>query len=96
MRANQKQALESAIRKGCNCKKNYCKKNYCICHAAGLKCDPDLCNCTDCYNFDGAPDPPGKKSLEAKEACASRCKKRKAANNDQVAAFNKGLAKMNE
>ena len=59
-RAEQKRVLDEGVRKGCNCKKNYCKKNYCICHHGGLKCDPDLCHCSDCYNYEGAPPPPGK------------------------------------
>ena len=54
-REKQREELQNAVRKGCNCKNNYCKKNYCICHAAGLKCDPRICNCHDCYNYVGAP-----------------------------------------
>ena len=59
-REEQKQKIESDVRRGCNCKKNYCKKNYCICHNGGKLCDPKLCNCTDCYNVEGAPPVPKK------------------------------------
>ena len=58
-RNEQKKFLqEEHPRKGCNCRKNYCKKNYCICHGAGQYCDPNLCNCVCCYNYENAPDLP--------------------------------------
>jgi len=39
-------------------------KNYCICHGAGQKCDPALCHCTDCYNYEDAPPLPDPSSAE--------------------------------
>ena len=57
-RAAQKLLLESAVRKGCNCKRNYCRKNYCICHSKGIHCDVSICHCQDCYNYPEAPPVP--------------------------------------
>ncbi len=57
-RLEQLRSLAEAVRKGCNCKRNYCRKNYCICHGKGLYCEPELCNCTGCHNYEGAPPVP--------------------------------------
>ena len=65
------------VRKGCNCKKNYCKKNYCICHNAGLHCDPDLCHCIECFNYDGAPSIPMRKDGEGQAEKPSEIRKRR-------------------
>ena len=65
VRENQKRSLAGAVRKGCNCKKNYCRKNYCICHGAGLMCDRSLCHCTECFNYDDAPPVPISAAIEA-------------------------------
>lgn len=65
-RSNQIYKIESAVRKGCNCKSNYCKKNYCICHSKGQLCDPELCHCKSCYNKLNAGPVPSKISSEGK------------------------------
>ena len=81
-RLEQKRSLDSAVRKGCNCKKNYCKKNYCICHNDGLWCDPAICHCTECYNHESAGPLPLRQSSDSLKA--SDGKKRK--KNDSLAA----------
>ena len=58
-REEQIKILKAAVRKGCNCKRNYCKKNYCVCHANGDKCIA-LCQCLECFNKEGMGPPPSK------------------------------------
>lgn len=41
-------------RKGCFCKKSKCLKKYCECFFMGLMCDPGVCHCRDCENYDGS------------------------------------------
>jgi len=42
---------ETAVRRGCNCKRNQCKLNYCVCFAQSLQCDPNFCFCESCANL---------------------------------------------
>ena len=72
----QKRAILEAVRKGCNCRRNYCRKNYCICHGSGLMCDPKLCHCESCYNYEGAPPVP---TNEARGAEPKKRRKQEAA-----------------
>jgi len=74
VRENQKRSLAEAVRKGCNCKKNYCRKNYCICHGAGLTCDKSLCHCTECFNYDDAPPVPTSAANEGADVKKQRRK----------------------
>ena len=76
-REERKAMMGKEVRKGCNCKKNYCKKNYCICHNAGLHCDPDLCHCIECFNYDGAPSIPMRKDGEGQAEKPSEIRKRR-------------------
>jgi len=42
-------AKDSRIEVGCNCKKTSCQRNYCFCFRRGLKCN-NQCQCIDCCN----------------------------------------------
>jgi len=37
-------------KKGCRCKRSKCLKKYCECYNAGVKCNPQICQCVDCCN----------------------------------------------
>lgn len=51
-----------------------CQKGYCQCHEAGLRCDPKICSCINCHNYEGAPEIPKDKLLD-KSAKQERKKK---------------------
>jgi len=40
--------------RGCNCKKSKCLKKYCECFFTNKYCNPMLCRCTSCCNFEGS------------------------------------------
>ena len=75
-REEQKRILKEAVRRGCNCKRNYCLKNYCICHSQGLKCIAGLCQCNQCFNFEGAGPPPTKQNSECAKGSDARKRRR--------------------
>ena len=37
-------------KKGCRCKRSKCLKKYCECYNAGVKCNPEICQCNGCHN----------------------------------------------
>jgi len=37
-------------KKGCRCKRSKCLKKYCECYNAGVKCNPEICQCVGCHN----------------------------------------------
>lgn len=49
-RAFTDKVVGDAHKKGCRCKRSKCLKKYCECYNAGVKCNPEICQCSGCHN----------------------------------------------
>ncbi|KAL4536069.1 hypothetical protein Ndes2437B_g05503 [Nannochloris sp. 'desiccata'] len=49
-RAFTDKVVGDAHKKGCRCKRSKCLKKYCECYNAGVKCNPEICQCVGCHN----------------------------------------------
>jgi len=50
-RAFTDKVVGDAHKKGCRCKRSKCLKKYCECYNAGVKCNPEICQCVGCHNM---------------------------------------------